>query len=144
MTESEAIEKLRAYHKCQRLQVKGIYEDCNVNLCDNCDLTYAQGTTGEHIKSIEIAIQALKKQIPMKPVNYNEFDEQMVEWLEELSRRRVEELFRKTDEKVIRDNAIDEFADKIISLCVDGEFMKRFNEFPATTTFEIAEQLKES
>ena len=61
MTESEAIEKLRAYHKCQRLQVKGIYEDCNEKLCDNCDLCYAQGNAGEHIKSIEIAIQALKE-----------------------------------------------------------------------------------
>lgn len=67
MTENEAIEKLRAYHKCQRLQVKGIYEDCNENLCDNCDLCYAQGNTGEHIKSIEIAIKALEKQIPKKP-----------------------------------------------------------------------------
>ena len=67
MKESEAIEKLRAYHKCQRLQVKGIYEDCNEKLCDNCDLCYAQGNTREHIKSIEIAIQALEKQIPKKP-----------------------------------------------------------------------------
>ena len=66
MTESEAIEKLRAYHKCQILQVKGIYEDCNEKLCNNCDLCYAQGNTGEHIKSIEIAIQALEKQIEMK------------------------------------------------------------------------------
>ena len=66
MTESEAIEKLRAYHKCQILQVKGIYEDCNNKLCDNCDLCYAQGNVGEHIKSIEIAIQALEKQIEMK------------------------------------------------------------------------------
>ena len=66
MTESEAIEKLRAYHKCQRLQVKGIYEDCNEKLCDNCDLCYMQGNAGEHIKSIEIAIQALEKQIPNK------------------------------------------------------------------------------
>ena len=71
MTESEAIEKLRAYHKCQRLQVKGIYEDCNEKLCDNCDLCYAQGNTGEHIKSIEIAIQALEKQIPKKRDNYS-------------------------------------------------------------------------
>ena len=70
MTESEAIEKLRAYHKCQRLQVKGIYEDCNEKLCDNCDLCYAQGNAGEHIKSIEIAIQALEKQIPKKPRFY--------------------------------------------------------------------------
>ena len=67
MTASEAIEKLRAYHKCQILKVKGIYEDCNENLCDNCDLCYAQGNTGEHIESIEIAIQALEKQIAKKP-----------------------------------------------------------------------------
>ena len=71
MTTIEAIEKLRAYHKCQRLQVKGIYEDCNEKLCDNCDLCYAQGNTGEHIKSIEIAIKALEKQIPKKIAKYN-------------------------------------------------------------------------
>lgn len=68
MTENEALEKLIAYHKCQGLQVKGICEDCNEKLCDNCDLCYAQGNTGEHIKSIEIAIQALEKQIPKKVV----------------------------------------------------------------------------
>lgn len=75
MTKSEAIEKLRAYHKCQRLQVKGIYEDCNEKLCDNCDLCYAQGNTGEHIKSIEIAIQALEKQIPKKIIRRKATDE---------------------------------------------------------------------
>lgn len=63
MTDREVIEKLSAYLKCQKLQVKGIYEDCNNQLCDNCDLCYAQGNRGEHIKSIEIAIQALEKQI---------------------------------------------------------------------------------
>ena len=66
MTENEAIEKLRAYHKCQILQVKGIYEDCNENLCDNCDLCYAQGNTGEHIESVKVAIQALEKQEKIK------------------------------------------------------------------------------
>ena len=71
MTESEEIEKLRAYLKCQSLQVKGIYEDCNEQLCDNCDLCYAQGTVGEHIKSIEMAINALEKQIPKK-VSYED------------------------------------------------------------------------
>ena len=71
MTNSEAIEKLRAYLKCRSLQVKGIYEDCNEQLCDNCDLCYAQGTVGEHIKSIEIGIQALEKQISKKRDNYS-------------------------------------------------------------------------
>ena len=74
MTESEAIEKLRAYYNCQRLQLKSIYEDCNDELCDSCNLCYAQGTTGEHIKSIEIAIQALEKQMPKKPhKNFEKF-----------------------------------------------------------------------
>ena len=68
MTDSEAIEKLRAYHKCQRLQVKGIYEDCNEKLCDNCDLCYAQGNTGEHIESVKVAIKALEKQEKIKEV----------------------------------------------------------------------------
>ena len=68
MTENEAIEKLRAYHKCQRLQVKGIYEDCNEKLCDNCDLCYAQGNTGEHIESVKVAIKALEKQEKIKEV----------------------------------------------------------------------------
>ena len=73
MTESEAKEKLRAYYKCQRLQVKGIYEDCNEHLCDNCDLCYAQGNTGEHIESVKVAIQALEKQEKIKEVftHYN-------------------------------------------------------------------------
>ena len=71
MTEMEAIEKLRAYHKCQILQVKGIYEDCNEKLCDNCDLCYAQGNTGEHIESVKVAIKALEKQIPKKPILKN-------------------------------------------------------------------------
>ena len=68
MTESEAVEKLKAYAKCQSLQVKGIYEDCNNKICDNCDLCYMQGTTGEHREAIDIAIQALEKQIPKKPM----------------------------------------------------------------------------
>ena len=68
MTEIEAIEMLRAYHKCQSLQVKGIYEDCNNNLCDKCVLCFAKGNNVEHIKSIEIAIEALEKQIPKKVV----------------------------------------------------------------------------
>ena len=61
MTENEAIEKIRAYSKCLARQVKGIYEDCNNKRCDECDLCYMQGTTGEHRKTIDIAIQALEE-----------------------------------------------------------------------------------
>ena len=62
MTNSEAVKKLRAYLKCKAMEVKGIYEDCNNKRCDDCDLCYMQGTTGEHMTAIGIAIQALEKQ----------------------------------------------------------------------------------
>ena len=61
MNNSEVLEKLKAYLKCQKRQVKGIYEDCNENLCDNCDLCYAQGNAGEHIEAVEVAVQAFEK-----------------------------------------------------------------------------------
>ena len=67
MTECEAVKKLRAYLKCKEMEVKGIYEVCNNERCDDCDLCYMQGTTGEHMTAIGIAIQTLEKQIPKKP-----------------------------------------------------------------------------
>ena len=74
MKESEAVKKLRAYLKCKAMEVKGIYEDCNNKRCDDCDLCYMQGTTGEHMTAIGIAIQALEKQIPKKPhKNFEKF-----------------------------------------------------------------------
>ena len=72
--------------------------------------------------------------------------EQIAEWLEEL--RATSCGYSKEDIELNRNamynKAIDDFADKIISLCWDGEFMEQFNEFPATTILELAEQLKES
>lgn len=62
MEERDALEKLKAYCKCQKMKVKGIYEDCNEKRCDYCDLCYMQGTMGEHIEAIELAIKALKNQ----------------------------------------------------------------------------------
>lgn len=61
MTENEAKEKLQAYLECQKKKVAGIYEQCNEKLCDNCELCYAQGNAGEHIASVEAAIQALEE-----------------------------------------------------------------------------------
>ena len=71
-------------------------------------------------------------------VNYNEFDEQMVEWLEELSRRRVEELFRKANEKAIRDKAIDDFVIAIIC-----ELKNRYTDMPIVDILGNREKWKE-
>ena len=67
MTESEAIEKLEANLECQKKQVYGRFEDCNIDKCDDCELCYKQGNNGERIESTKIAIQALEKQIAKKP-----------------------------------------------------------------------------
>lgn len=61
MNNSEVLQKLRAYLKCRKRQVKGIYYACNNKKCDDCDLCYMQGTTDEHIEAIEVATQALEK-----------------------------------------------------------------------------------
>ena len=66
MDERDALFKLEAYLKCQKSQLKGIYENCNEEKCNDCDLCYAQGTIGEHIESVELAIKALKDKIALK------------------------------------------------------------------------------
>ena len=77
---------------------------------------------------------------------------QLADWLEELKEYKEHEfdILKKDGELLYKhgildgyNKAIDDFADKIIDLCDDGEFMNRFNEFPATTILEIAEQLRE-
>ena len=50
MTIDEAQTMLNAKAKCIERICKGIYEDCNEQKCDNCDLCYAQGTNGEQIE----------------------------------------------------------------------------------------------
>ena len=68
MTIDEAQIMLKAKAKCIERICKGIYEDCNEQKCDNCDLCYAQGTNGEQI---ELMLQC-------------------AEWLEELKALREE------------------------------------------------------
>ena len=66
MTESGALVKLKAYLKCQERQASGICSEHDDGKCNNCNLCYGQGTTGEHIKSIKMAIQALENQMQNK------------------------------------------------------------------------------
>lgn len=75
MNREEAKEKLQAYLECKTKQIKGIWEECNDDLCDNCDLCYLQGNNGEHKESIRLAIEALEKQIPKVPIDKIMFKE---------------------------------------------------------------------
>lgn len=69
MTQSEAIEKLKAHIECE--SKRSSIEGCNEG-CIDCELAYLQGTSKEHIESVKLAIQALEKQIPKKPIfDYN-------------------------------------------------------------------------
>ena len=81
-------------------------------------------------------------------IKFAEEHEQYASWLEELSRRRVEELFRKTNEKAIRDKAIDDFAILMKeTLNHDWATTKISEQIIYNRLFdkcnEIAEQLKE-
>ena len=73
--------------------------------------------------------------------------EQIADWLEELKELRATSCgYSKEDIELNRNamynKAINDFVNKIISLCWDGEFMARLNEFTATTILELAEELK--
>lgn len=63
MTKEEAIKKLQARHDCIEKWCRGIYDECNDSLCDECDLCYDQGTQGEQKEALQIAIASLKKEV---------------------------------------------------------------------------------
>ena len=69
MTNKEAIEILTAKAECIRREVSGTDFACNLRNCDECDLCYAQGTTGEQREALGMAIKAIEKQIPKRPNN---------------------------------------------------------------------------
>lgn len=66
MTENEAKEMLEAYMECDRRKTEVVYEKRCHEDCDNCELYYAQGTVREHKEAVNMAINALEKQIPKK------------------------------------------------------------------------------
>lgn len=60
MTTEKAKELLQAKLKCRELiSLTDIEKGCK-NDCDNCEYCYAQGTIGEQIKALRIAIKALE------------------------------------------------------------------------------------
>lgn len=63
MTKQEAINRLQARRDCIEKWCHGCYEECNKDLCDECDLNYAQGNMGEQRLALTIAIEALKREV---------------------------------------------------------------------------------
>ena len=57
----ETIKKLEARKNCMERETSGIDIQCNCHNCDECDLCYAQGTTGEQREALEYAINTLKQ-----------------------------------------------------------------------------------
>ena len=69
MTESEAKGfvqgKLDCMNKCNVFEREHSY---NTDLCDNCHYCYSQGNFGQQKEAFQMAINALEKQIPKKPI----------------------------------------------------------------------------
>ena len=69
MTESEAkgfIQgKLDCMNKCGVFNKEDNISD---NDCDNCEYCYSQGNFGNQKEAFQMALQALEKQIPKKPI----------------------------------------------------------------------------
>ena len=75
MTFDEAQIMLKAKAKCIERICKGIYEDCNEQKCDNCDLCYAQGTNGEQI---ELMLQCAEWLEELKAIKSDGFTDDLL------------------------------------------------------------------
>ena len=62
MTNQEAIKMLTAKVECIRRETSGTDVDCNLRNCNDCELCYEQGTTGEQREALNMAISALQAQ----------------------------------------------------------------------------------
>lgn len=62
MTNEEAAKMLTAKVECMERDTNGTNSQCNTRYCDNCNLCYAQGTIGQQIEALKMAIKALKAQ----------------------------------------------------------------------------------
>ena len=73
MTESEAKGfvqgKLDCMNKCDVFERE---HSRNADLCDSCEYCYSQGTFREQKEAFSVAINALEKHIPKKPIEYDD------------------------------------------------------------------------
>ena len=61
MKNREAIKMLTAKVECIQRETSGTDIDCNLRNCDECELCYEQGTTGEQREALSMAISALQE-----------------------------------------------------------------------------------
>ena len=110
MTIDEAQTMLNARAKCIEKVCRGIYEDCNKENCDNCDLCYAQGTNGE------------QKELML----------QCVEWLEELKN------YRDKNKMVVRIDCVnsEEFKDIAVKLAKE-QYNKAIDDYKSGIKEEL-------
>ena len=59
MNNEEAQKMLIAKIECMKREASGIELDCIYRNCDECSLCYAQGTTGDQIEALNMAVKAL-------------------------------------------------------------------------------------
>ena len=90
MTNQEAIKMLAAKTECLRRDTSGIDVDCNSSNCGSCEFCYDQGTMGEQKEALTMAISALEKQIPKKPVMGYAFSEKLREVIKRTDPERAE------------------------------------------------------
>ena len=69
MTESEAKGFVQGKLDCmKKCDIFNKDDNTSDNECDNCEYCYSQGNFGEQKEAFQIAINALEKQIPKKPI----------------------------------------------------------------------------
>ena len=82
MTESEAKGFVQGKLDCmEKCDVFNKEDNTSDNDCDNCEYCYSQGNFGEQREAFQMAINALEKQIPKKPIMKPYYDDMEEEYL---------------------------------------------------------------
>ena len=69
MTEGEAKGFIQGKLDCmKKCDIFNKEDNTSDNDCDNCEYCYSQGNFGEQKEAFSVAIQALEKQIPKRPI----------------------------------------------------------------------------
>ena len=139
MTIDEAQTMLNAKAKCIERICKGIYEDCNEQKCDNCDLCYAQGTNGEQIELMLQCANWLEELKAIKEMDLSipqHFTKEQSDWIKKYCINRNKEFYNM---------AIDDFLTEICKMIVQSENNGNYRFYAVEikqSIADLAEQLK--